>query len=263
MKKKFLFSLIFTLMFSFCSIEKVIAEDTQVIKDAIEKYKNKNYVGCISDLKLYTEKDPSNAVAWYYLGNSYMNIAMKNEAHAAFEKVVALNTVPKLTSYSIQAEICMENPLKCKYQDFSYEEIKKLRNNPNEFLESYFAKLNNSTKDVDTREIENLINGSYPNNIHPNAKKFIDEEKVKMRTNEINENNAYLPSDEKLSQALSLLKDSNNQVSSFAMLMDTPKQAQDNNYADIVRKYYGENSDKTVTPEMVQVMMLQNMFPEL
>ncbi|MCD7740549.1 MAG: tetratricopeptide repeat protein [Candidatus Gastranaerophilales bacterium] len=261
MKKIFLLGLVITIMLSFCSIEKVIAEDAQVIKNAIAKYKNKNFVGCISDLKMYTEQDPSNAVAWYYLANSYMNIAMKDEAHAAFEKVIELNTVPKLTSYSIQAEICMENPLKCNYQNFTKEEIKKLKQNPNEFLEQYFANLNKKTTDEESIEIENLIKGSYPNNIHPSAKKFIDEEKIKIQTNQKNSNNAYIPSDDKLSQALNLLKESNNEISSFAMLMDTPNQVQNSNYAEIIEQYYGADKDKTVTPEMVQLMMMQSMMP--
>ncbi len=268
MKKIFLLGLVFTFMFGFCSIAQASVEDTEekisnnaIIKEAITKYKDKNYIGCISDLRLYTEKDPSNAVAWYYLGSSYMNVAMKQEAHAAYEKVISLNSVPKLTSYSIQAEICMENPQRCKYQDFTNDEIKKLRANPNEFLEQYFAKQNNTTKDADTVEIEKLIKGNYYNNIHPTAKKFIDDEKTRMKQNEINENKAYLPSDYKLSQALNMLKDSNNEMSSFAMMLDSPKKTQDADFAEIIRGYHEADNNKTLTPEMLQLMMMQNMLP--
>jgi tetratricopeptide (TPR) repeat protein len=136
---------------------------------------------------MYTEKDPSNAVAWYYLGNAYMNIAMKQDAHNAYEKVIALNTVPKLTSYSIQAELCMENSAKCKYQDFTSDEIKKLKADPSGFLQAYFANMNATTKDQNVVEIENLINGSYGQNIHPSALEFIRQEEAKMKQNEINE----------------------------------------------------------------------------
>ncbi len=266
MKKLFLLGLMFALMSGVCNVQKTFAEDTeadtQIIKDAIEKYKDKNYLGCISDLRLYTEKDATNAVAWYYLGNAYMNISMKPEAHAAFAKVVNLNTVPKLTSYSIQAQICMENSAKCNYQEFTNDQIKKLISNPNEFLEQYFANLNNNTKDADTIEIENLIKGGYPNNIHPSARDFIQQERIKMKQVEINENKASVPADYNLADAAELFKMQNSMIASFAMMMDTPVQNNGTDYAELIKKYQNikENND-TISPETVQLMMMQNMLP--
>ncbi len=187
MKKGFIVGLILLTGIMMSGIQVIGAEDTAAIKSAIKKYKDKNYLGCISDLKLYTQKDPNSATAWYYLGNSYMNIAMKPEAHEAFEKVVTLNTVPKLTSYAIQAELCMENVEKCKYQNFTLDEIKKLKADPNAFLEEYFNKKDEVVeKDEQTVQIENLINGSYANNIHPDAQEFIRQERIKMKQTEIN-----------------------------------------------------------------------------
>lgn len=261
MRKIFMLGLVFALIMGIGFITRVYAKDTntQLIQDAISKYKNKNYVGCISDLRMYTEKDPSSAIAWYYLGNSYMNIAMKQEAHAAFEKVIALNTVPKLTSYSIQAQICMENTTKCNYQNFSYEEIKKLKADPTTFLEQYFANLANTGKDADTVEIEQLINGSYSQNIHPQAQEFIRQEKTKMKQNEINTNKAYIESNDKLAQAVKLSKEQNNDITGFAMMMDSKSQSENNNYAEMIRQYQNEN--KKISPEMIQMMMMSNMMP--
>ena len=191
MKKSFLLGLVFLITFSFCSIQGVFAEDKAVIKGAIKKYKDQNYLGCISDLKIYTQKDPNSATAWYYLGSSYMKISMKPEAHEAFEKVVALNTVPKLTSYSIQAELCMENTANCDYKNFTLDEIKKLKADPTAFLQEYFTKKEVvEEKDAQTIEIENLIKGSYSNNIHPDAQEFIRQERLKMKQTEINANKA-------------------------------------------------------------------------
>lgn len=261
MKKIFMLGLVFALILSIGFITRVYAKETnmQLIKDAISKYKNKNYVGCISDLRMYTEKDPSSAIAWYYLGNSYMNIAMKQEAHAAFEKVIALNTVPKLTSYSIQAQICMENPTKCNYQNFSTDEIKKLKADPTAFLEQYFANLANTGKDADTVEIEQLIKGSYSQNIHPQAREFIRQEKTKMKQNEINTDQAFIPSSDKLAQAVKLLKEQNNDLTGFAMMMDSNNQTNNNNYAEMIKQYQSEN--RKITPEMLQMMMMSNMMP--
>ena len=142
MKKLLICALIMSVISIFCFAPdtKAAENDKQVIKEAIAKYKAKNYLGCISDLKMYTAKETNNAVAWYYLGTSYMNIAMLGEAQDAFDKVIELNTVPQLTSYSIQAKLCMENQEKCKYQDFTYDEIKQLKSDPVKFLDSFLAK---------------------------------------------------------------------------------------------------------------------------
>lgn len=272
MKKIFILGLVFSLILTMGSVQsvfsaetnsKVIKEsDAKVIKEAIKKYKEKNYVGCISDLRLYTQKDPSNAVAWYYLGNSYMNIAMKPDAHAAFEKVITLNTVPKLTSYSIQAQICMENTAKCEYRNFNADEIKKLKANPTTFLEEYFAKVNaKPEKDPETVEIEKLINGSYPNNIAPEANEFIRQERAKMKTTEINNNQAYIPSDQKLAQAVEILKHQNNDITGLSMMMDIPQQYGQNNYVDLLKQYQNQDNKKSLTPEMIQMMMMSNMMP--
>ena len=163
--------------------------DNKTIKDAISKYKQKNYIGCISDLKAYTAKDVTSAVAWYYLGSSYMKIAMTDEAHEAFNKTIELNTVPILTSYAIQAQMCMENNEKCKYKDFTYDEIKKLKADPVAFMVEYNQKKEAVPHKQTDVEIDKLIKGAYSNNLHPSARDFIMQERAKMKQNEINSSN--------------------------------------------------------------------------
>ncbi len=163
--------------------------DNKIINGAISKYKQKNYIGCISDLKEYTKKDKTSAVAWYYLGSSYMKIAMTDEANEAFEKTIELNTVPILTSYAIQAQMCMENNEKCKYKDFTYDEIKKLKADPAAFMVEYNQKKEEAPKKETDVEIDKLIKGAYSNNIHPSARDFIMQERAKMKQNEINSSN--------------------------------------------------------------------------
>ena len=188
MKKIIMLGLVFAVMFGICSVQTVNAANTDnsVVKEAIQKYKDKNYIGCISDLKQYTEKASATAVAWYYLGSSYMNIAMQQEAYEAYDKVIALNSVPKLTSYAIQAELCMQDKENCKYKDFTTDEIKQLKANPMEFLKEYAAKQVPQGKDPQTEDIEKLIKGMYPNNMNPKVMEFIQQERTKIRQNQIN-----------------------------------------------------------------------------
>ncbi len=193
MKKLFILGLVFSVVGMF-NISIADTESEDVIKDAIEKYKNKNYLGCISDLRMETTKDPTSTISWYYLGNAYMNISMKKEAHDAFDKVVSLNTVPKLTSYALQAKICMENKQRCQYQDFNAEQIVQLKANPASFLESYFASLSDLNKNQKDLEIERLIKGGYNSKIHPEASKVIMQERTRMEQSRIN-SKAALPAD--------------------------------------------------------------------
>ena len=247
MKKLFITTLILMVLSGLYNIanaaDKVKEFDPGAIKGAITKYKERNYIGCISDLKIYTEKDPSSAIAWYYLGNSYMKIAMLQEANEAYNNVISINSVPILTSYSIQAQMCMQDPTKCEYQNFTYDQIKELKKNPADFLADYFANIQNKGADQEAVEIEKLINGSYPNQMHPDARNFILEEKTKIQQNMYN-NQAYLPQDQKLAEAVEMLKNQRNN-SNFAMMLDLPP----------------STSKQQISPEMIQLMMMQNQMP--
>ncbi|MCD7878313.1 MAG: hypothetical protein LUG16_00085 [Candidatus Gastranaerophilales bacterium] len=195
MKKVFITGLVLAAFMTFCNISTMTAiaadGDAGIINAAIAKYKAKDYLGCISELREYTDYNPDNAVAWYYLGSSYMQIAMQDEAIAAFDEVIALDTVPQLTSYSIQAQMCIEDASKCNYKNFNLDEILKLKENPVGFFQQYFANLNiKPVKQPGEQDIENLINGSYSQNIHPSAQEFIRQERAKMQQNEMNTNKA-------------------------------------------------------------------------
>ncbi len=255
MKKSFILALTITVALAALSIAGVYAAGNSAeIREAIAKYKQKNYIGCISDMQQLTEKDPSVAIAWYYMGSSYMNIAMKPEAHEAFDKVIQLNSVPQLTSYAIQAKMCMENQNQCTYEDFTYKEIQQLKNDPVGFFANYLAQKNTVSKSENAIEIEKLIDGKY-HYIHPSAQQFIEQEHMKMQQSEINNNKAQLPSDEKMARILDILQNNNSQVSSMAMIMENSNNKQ--NDFDYL-KYYKQNGNNKITPEMLQLMMMNN-----
>ncbi len=239
------------------------AQNVSEIKKAIAEYKKGNYLGCISNLRIYLEDDPSNVVAWYYLGNSYMKISMKEEAHEAFDRVVQINSVPKLTSYSIQAKMCMENKEQCKYQEFTNEEIRELRANPAEFLTEYFVKSKTGeTKNKDTVEIEKLINGGY-GNIHPEAQNFIMQQKTQAKQSQLNTlpNKAYVPKDEKSARDILLMRQRQNQdLSAMAMFLDNNFEEYNTGSSTKLIEAY-QNGNVKITPEMIKYSMMQDMLP--
>lgn len=104
------------------------------VKTAITKYKARNYTGCIQDLTEVTKHDPSNAVAHYYLANSYMKIGRKDVAIKEFDKVISINSVPVLSAYSLQAKDCISTGI-CTYKRFSNSDAKAYVKDPDGFLQ--------------------------------------------------------------------------------------------------------------------------------
>jgi hypothetical protein len=82
----------------------------------------------------------------------------------------------------------MEDPTKCDYQEFNRDQIRQLKADPTTFLTEYFDAQAKDNRNENEIEIENLINGHYTNNIHPEAKDFIINERAKIKQSEINAN---------------------------------------------------------------------------
>lgn len=157
----------------------------QVIKDAINKYKEQDYIGCIQDLEDYSETDPTNAVAYYYTSIAYMQLGLKDRAIGAFDKVTMLNTIPVLSSYSVQATHCMNDGISpCKYKRYSREEIAEMVQDP----AAFFAEDNKGTADdsASASDFDSLINGKYRNGIHPDANRVIQETKLIQEQERVN-----------------------------------------------------------------------------
>lgn len=159
------------------------------IRVAINKYKSHDYVGCIQDLEEYSENDPSNALAFYYSGIAYMKVGMKEKAVNAFEKVVSINSVPILSSYAIQATNCMNSDISpCKYKKYSKEDIEEMIVDPGAFFAKKEQEPENMAEEVVSvdEEIDKLIKGVYPSNVHPDANKIIQETKLIQEQDRVN-----------------------------------------------------------------------------
>lgn len=193
MQKALIIGLSLVVMLSYtinCAFAYTPQESKKIINGAIAKYKAKNYVGCISDLKIYTTNDDKNAVAWYYLGNAYMRIAMKDDAMQAFDRAIALDTVPQVTAYSVQAKMCMEDPTSCKYQLFSKDDIAKLRLDPKKFFDELaIPKVEVEEPTIQNpyyEEINKLISNKYTAGVHNDARRVLEQEKMRAEQARVN-----------------------------------------------------------------------------
>ena len=189
--KKIIFTSVLLGMFAVPAIAEKAVVCPSEVKASIVKYKKGDYVGCVQDLQEYTEKDPSNAIAYYYMGIAYMQLGLKDNAYESLKKVSTINSVPRLSSYALQAVKCMEgNVKKCTYKNYSDSQIDKFIKDPAGFLES----LANEKKDEqevkedieEDIDIVRLIKGEYPSNIHPDANKTIQETRLLQEQERVN-----------------------------------------------------------------------------
>lgn len=84
------------------------------IKSAISKYKSGNYSGCLQELFSLVKKDPSNALAYYYMAMAYTHIDMQSEAVEAYERVIALHPNEYLVQYATKGRDCLTDGPACK-----------------------------------------------------------------------------------------------------------------------------------------------------
>ncbi len=83
------------------------------LANAIRLYKSGNYSQSYIAFNNIVKRDPSNAVAYYYLAMTSAQIGKKDEAVANYEKVINLSPNGQLGRYATKGKTCLETPEKC------------------------------------------------------------------------------------------------------------------------------------------------------
>lgn len=133
------------------------AAGNSALNYAIQKYKTKNYVGCIQDTTDLTKKDPSNAVAYYYMAISYAKIGNKEKALDAYQKVIDLSTNDTLVKYAQKGTLCINEPESCTTGGGSSNADSEL----DKFIRSgstYSSEVNKKLKEMRSEQMKNNIN---------------------------------------------------------------------------------------------------------
>jgi len=180
-----------------------LKENIAIVKSAISYYKAQNYLECINVLTQYVKKHEFSAAAYYYLGCAYMRVGLSDKAKENFERTADINTVPQLTSYSLQAVDCIDRtPEPCEYYKFTKKQIVELQENPSAYLDSVRNNLlAEETVEGSDEEIEKLIHGAYSDRIHPEALKVLLDERMKQKQFNLNKK-SMLPVSNKLAKAI-------------------------------------------------------------
>jgi len=136
------------------------ASSSTAIKIAAKKYQVGNYTGCLQDCQDIVSKDPSSAVAYYYMAISYAQSGQKDKAIDAYSTVLTLKPNAMLADYASTGKRCLETPDKCdpttSGDTASEQDIDKLIAAPNSDGLSDSVKKDLEQKQLDI--IKNQIN---------------------------------------------------------------------------------------------------------
>lgn len=111
--RKHIFLLGLALMFAGASVLSVQAAQKSDLNTAISMYKAGNYSGCIQTLGPLLSKDPSNAVAHYYMAMASVQAGRVEDAISHYDSVIQLNTQETLVRYAKRGKLCLEDAEQC------------------------------------------------------------------------------------------------------------------------------------------------------
>lgn len=176
------------------------------IKIAINKYKKGNYTGCLQDCQAIIKRDPSNALAYYYMGMSYAQAGMKDAAVNSYANVLALNPNPRLLEYATTGKRCLETPDQCHPSDTSQQDQSAL----DRFIASPTVDGLSSTvrKNVQQRSldaIKNEINADKEIDSY-DLRKLNQNEEPAMKADKIANDAQVAPTNDEIVAALKVLK---------------------------------------------------------
>ena len=256
------------------------------IKSAISKYKNANYSGCLQELFSLTKKEPSNALAYYYMALAYTHINMKDEAVKAYEQVINLTSDEYLTEFATKGKDCLIDGPACKDDSADSEEQKsdEQLTDLDKFIEAPYGnglspEINEDNRKKELNNIQKTINEKEK--LNPD-----DIQKIKDFDNKKKDNTSFEEetvkiaqvSDEEVLKAINTLKEAgltlNVQGENFYNGYQDPQMAQmsmllgnnNNNNGNMMnmlpmlmsQAQKGENVD----PRLMQAMMMNSMMSD-
>jgi hypothetical protein len=254
---------------------------------AIKKYKSGNYTGCLQDAQSIVKRDPSNAVAYYYMAMSFAQAGKKDEAIGAYQKVLNLNPNSVLFSYATTGKRCIETPDKC-HETEELTEIDKMIASP------YGDGLSDSVKnDFEKKRLEKIKNEMNSNDDINNykLKQFKDYTNQRSQAGADNKLAAEekMPTNDEIVAALKVLKKAGlDQSSSYSQMnnpMMVPQNAEsaqlsmmlgsqnqsgnnNNNMMNMIPFMLAQSKNgqsgggNPYSPQLMQTMMMNSMLPD-
>lgn len=249
------------------------------INSAVKKYKSGNYTGCLQELFSLTQKDPSNALAYYYMAMAYTHVDMEADAIEAYEKVLALNPNKFLAEYALKGRDCLTGGPACQApEEEEMSDLDKFVNSP--YGNGLSPELNQQVKQKQLTNIKETINKKEHledkdiNKIKKFDEKYQSEAQETIKIAQV--------SDEEVLQAIKTLKDAGlnltvqkddvySQMSQYqdpklaemSLLLGGNNNNNNNNMMNMIpmlmsQSQKGENID----PRVMQALMMNSMMSD-
>ena len=145
--RKHIFLLSLVLMLAGASVTGVQAAAKNDLNTAISMYKAGNYSGSIQYLEPLLSKDPSNAVAHYYMALANVQAGRVEEAINHYDSVIQLNTQETLVRYATRGKLCLEDAEQCAANSTLDDFIRNTRG---------FDLTNSVKSNIETQRLESI-----------------------------------------------------------------------------------------------------------
>lgn len=245
------------------------------INSAISKYKRGNYSGCLQELFSLVKKDPSNAVAYYYMAMAYTHLDMKDEAVAAYDKVLSLNPNDYLASYATKGRDCLTDGPTCTKESVDGDELDSFINSP--YGNGLSESLNQEIKQKQLTNIKETINKKEQ--LEQNDIQKIKDFDQKNSKSSIEETDKIAQvSDEDILNAIKTLRDAgvnvNIQPENPYMQYQDPQMAElsmmlgsnsnNNNMMNMMPMLMAQSQQgKNIDPRLMQAMLMNSMISDV
>ncbi len=242
MKKRILIFLVMLLCLINVPVVEAKTAATPAVNTAIKFYKAKNYTQCYETLKKVVEKDPSNALAYYYLAMASAQMGKKSEAIENYAKVINLSPDSQLGKYAKKGRTCLETPDKC----------------------------NESVQEVSP--LDSFIQGKYGTGLSPQVRSDYERHKIENLMREMNRggnvdpaqfkeykdfSSSAAPTDEEIVAAMHVLQRAglvdllNGQANDLSLL--TRGSAKQSSIMEML------NGDSNMSPQLIQSLLTNQM----
>lgn len=216
------------------------------LASAIKLYKAKNYSQSYTVLNNIVKKDPSNAVAYYYLAMASAQIGKQDEAIQNYSKVIDLAPGGQLQYYANKGKTCLEDPERCNEPASDESELDR-------FVRSRFGGgFSDEARGVhEKQKIENLMREMNRNDsISP--RKFKDYKDFSSQAT---------PTDEEVVAALRTLQNAGfgDLISNYNSDLSVLTGNSGNNNYEMLNLLLGNNKNSNIDPRLIQSMLTSQM----
>lgn len=229
-------------------------------KSIATKYKTGNYSGCLQECYSLLKKQPNNSLGYYYLAMVYTHLNKKEEAVAAYEKVIELKPNQYLVDFATKGRDCLTDGPTChpESQQKEGEQLDDL----DKFIRAPYGnglspELNNEVRQKQLNNIQKTINqkDNLENQDIQKIKKFDNNKSESEETIKIAQ-----VSDEEVLKAINTLKEAGVNVSVQSSPTENPyamAQYQDPRVAEMSMLLGNNNNNNNSMMNVVPMLMNQ------